>query len=657
MVRSAYTIHSVMEPLRLGLIAALASATASSAWADGVDAFEFFEEEARVMTAARRSEPVDEAPMSVEVITAEEVRQSGALNIWDLLRFRAGMDVVENRDPKLGARALVAVRGSPVNFINNLLVLVDGRSVYSMDGGGTLWEQLPVQLQDIERIEIVRGPNAALYGSNAGTGVINIITKRPAAQSGAAASGLFGTMGGDRHVNQETASVDHALGGFDYRLSYTHRADDGFPNANGDRTNDFLFSNKADFRGLWTVSPQTSLELFTGGSWDTAGQPLVTMPNSAQSRVRSHFEMAKFTHKLSEGSDVQAFVSRSEQWNTIDPAFGGVDAPFALSMVDDRNYQYDVDLQHHFAWLDRRMQTVWGMTWRDAVTYSDQRYAGAPRQVDRTIRGFVSDTARLTDRLSVTGSISLEDSDYGGLEPAYQVAMVETLAPDHRIRLSHALAPAQPTAFKLHANNQTSATTALVGNPASTAEKLTNYEVGYIGDFLDRHLRAEANVYYQRNRDLATLITLRTIGGVTYHAFATNDETISRGVESKLSYEWSRARSVYANYTFESVTSWQSPAAEQKGTPSHKFNFGGTTGLGGGFSASANVGWKDGYDGPSPTFLAVHPYWRLDARLSYKRGPVEVFAAGQNLTRPVHQVEFTGLDVPRTIYGGCSLSF
>lgn len=112
-----------------------------------------------------------EAPVAVEVITDEEIRTSGATNLWDLLRFHVGMDVLDGR-PVDGNRAIVSVRGFPEEFVDRLQVLVDGRSVYNVYSGGVYWEQLPVQLQDIERIEIVRGPNAAL-------GVVNIITKKP----------------------------------------------------------------------------------------------------------------------------------------------------------------------------------------------------------------------------------------------------------------------------------------------------------------------------------------------------------------------------------------------------------------------------------------------------------------------------------------------
>src|SRR5690606_38393348 len=95
-----------------------------------------------------------ESPVAIDVITREEIEQSGAQNIWDLLRFRAGVDVVEGNSIE-GNRALVSVRGLPSEFVSSLQVLLDGRSVVNRINSGVFWHSIPVSLQDIERIEIV----------------------------------------------------------------------------------------------------------------------------------------------------------------------------------------------------------------------------------------------------------------------------------------------------------------------------------------------------------------------------------------------------------------------------------------------------------------------------------------------------------------------
>jgi len=116
-----------------------------------------------------------EVPGDLTIITQDEIRRSGATNIPDILQFVPGIDV---RHYGLG-QAEVSIRGynSPLN--PRLLVLVDGRQVYSDDYGRVAWNALPVQLLEIRQIEVIKGPNSALFGFNAASGVINIITFDP----------------------------------------------------------------------------------------------------------------------------------------------------------------------------------------------------------------------------------------------------------------------------------------------------------------------------------------------------------------------------------------------------------------------------------------------------------------------------------------------
>src|SRR5258708_21527466 len=193
--------------------------------ADSNDAFQFLREEATVVTASRREQSIREAPVAVDVITSEEIKASGVTNIWDLLRYQPGVEVVDGHTPH-GNRALVTIRGFVEGFARNVLVLVDGRSVYDVNTGSVYWEQLPVQLQDVDRIEIIRGPNAALYGSGAGLGVINILTKKPTGTTTVTVQGA----GGNRSTVLASESIDSSIHGFNYRFSHTFHQEGGFNN-------------------------------------------------------------------------------------------------------------------------------------------------------------------------------------------------------------------------------------------------------------------------------------------------------------------------------------------------------------------------------------------------------------------------------------------
>ncbi|MFQ5495756.1 MAG: TonB-dependent receptor plug domain-containing protein, partial [Phycisphaerae bacterium] len=129
-----------------------------------------------VVTASRREQKLGSVPYAMSVITADDIRRSGARSIPDALRLVPGVDVA---DLSFG-NAAVSSRGFHGFIANLTLVLVDGRQIYDSVFGGTLWGAWPFQLEDIERIEVIRGPGGVTWGANAVNGVINIITKDPA---------------------------------------------------------------------------------------------------------------------------------------------------------------------------------------------------------------------------------------------------------------------------------------------------------------------------------------------------------------------------------------------------------------------------------------------------------------------------------------------
>ena len=155
----------------------------------------FFEDIPTVISAAKREQPITESPSSISVITAEDIRRSGATTIADLLRRIPGLDVMRITP----SDAQISARGFNESNNNEMLLLIDGRSAYVDFFGVVVWDNLPIVMEEIERIEIIRGPGSALYGANAFSGVINIITKTPEQAKGttvAATIGEFDTYTG-----------------------------------------------------------------------------------------------------------------------------------------------------------------------------------------------------------------------------------------------------------------------------------------------------------------------------------------------------------------------------------------------------------------------------------------------------------------------------
>src|ERR1043165_4450874 len=143
----------------------------------------------QVTSVSKRTQKVADAAAAVYVITQEDIRRSGATNIPEALRLVPGIQVARIDENKWA----ISSRGSNGRFANKLLVLIDGRSVYTPLFSGVYWNVQDVMLEDVDRIEVIRGPGATLWGANAVNGVINIITKKAGDTQGLLVSPLGGT--------------------------------------------------------------------------------------------------------------------------------------------------------------------------------------------------------------------------------------------------------------------------------------------------------------------------------------------------------------------------------------------------------------------------------------------------------------------------------
>ena len=610
------------------------------------DAFEFFKEEAQIVTASRVSEPALRAPAAVDVITAADIKAYGFKDIWDVLRYRVGLDVLDGTSLD-GNRALVSVRGFTQEFVSELRVLVDGRAVYNPLIGGVYWDSLPVQMRDIERIEIVRGPNAVLYGSNAALGVINIITKKPDATTHAAAEawgGMQSSVG-----TAETATAGAASGGV--RLSHEYRTqdNDSSPSGNG-TTNDFVHTQKVNVRARWNPDAKTELEFLGGGSWLTAGIP--GFPNSPTAEDTENFQSLHAARSLGGSSGIEASLSRSES------AVNAV--PLLTGPTYARTYQYDAEALHYFSWLDDRVKSSWGGNWRFSGADSAQVFATDPRTSNRLVRGFMHHSVRVADPLTLVGGVSLENSDNGGTQPAWQAAALYEPAPGQILRVTYSVAPTIPTLFFTHGDFLISPNLRIVAPPRLDPEQLSSWEAGWNGRLMDGALKPAVTLYYMSARSL----DFAFIGPASFPAVQSTDNrnsALARGAELSAEYAFSSGRAIFANYTYEEITT--AKGADSLGndygrsTPENKFNIGGRAALVRGVTFSSILGYKDNYHSVSSrgTSLDSPRSFRLDARLAWTPRPGwELFVAGTNLLQP-YTVEYAdGSANPRSVRGGVS---
>ena len=185
---------------------------------------EVFEE--TVVTASKSAQSPLDAPNSTSIITAQDIRLSGITKLPELLRRLAGVDIME----VTGAQSEVSLRGFNQRLSNKVLVLLDGRSVYTDLIGATLWSSIPIAVEDIDRIEVVRGPGSALYGADAFNGVVNIITKPPG-EGGSGFNAGYGERNaahGDIWSNGRNRDLSYRIAaGYDYLPRWTREVPPG----------------------------------------------------------------------------------------------------------------------------------------------------------------------------------------------------------------------------------------------------------------------------------------------------------------------------------------------------------------------------------------------------------------------------------------------
>src|ERR1700691_53400 len=203
----------------------------------------------QVTSVSRTEETLSRTASAIFVISPEDIRRSGATNISDLLRMVPGMDVSQISDSTWA----IGVRGFNARFSNDLLVLVDGRPAYTDTFGGVYWDTLDLPLEDIERIEVIRGPGGSVWGANAVNGVVNIITKKTSDTHG----GLVVAGGGNLDQGSGTVQYGGKVGeATDYRVYTKYLDQDHWHDSAGQDGGDGWHMLRDGFRTDSVLSPK-----------------------------------------------------------------------------------------------------------------------------------------------------------------------------------------------------------------------------------------------------------------------------------------------------------------------------------------------------------------------------------------------------------------
>ncbi|PYO62963.1 MAG: TonB-dependent receptor [Gemmatimonadetes bacterium] len=347
-----------------------------------------------VTSVSRRAERLSHAASAIQVITQEDIRRSGASNLPEALRLAANLQVAQI-DSRQWA---ISARGFNSTTANKLLVLVDGRTIYTPLYSGVFWDVQDVALSDIDRIEVISGPGATLWGANAVNGVINVITN-----DAKETQGLFLSGGGGTELRGfGTARYGGALGSkAHYRVYGKGFARDPTVLPSGQDAPDDWHMEQGGFRMDWdAASNRVTLH---GDLYDGR----ISQPSPSDIAVSGGNAVGKWSHTVSATAGIEAQLYYDRTHRDIPGTFG------------ENLDIYDVDLQHH-ALLGTRHDVVWGLGYRlinDRVA-NTSALAFLPSHVARQwFTGFVEDEiAFLSDRLHVSLGTKLEQNDYTGFE-------------------------------------------------------------------------------------------------------------------------------------------------------------------------------------------------------------------------------------------------
>jgi iron complex outermembrane recepter protein len=432
----------------------------------------------KVTSVSKKEQRLSETPASIYVITRDEVRRSGASNIPDLLRMVPGLQVAQI-DANIWA---IGTRGFNERFSNKMLVMIDGRSVYSPLFGGVYWDSQDVVLEDIERIEVIRGPGGSLWGANAVNGIINIITKPAESTQGTLLTAGTGTL----EPASATVRYGGKVGGIGfYRAFSTYTKNAGGADASGGPTPDGGHLLHGGFRSDLQLRKQDSLtvqgDLYSGSFGELLNLPIFTAPYAQTSpgviQPAGGNLLGRWTHTLSSGArtELQAYYSLDDRDATERP---------------DRRRTADIDFQNHFHFHERH-DVVWGLGYRlyqmnmPATAYLSYTPG---KQSETLFSAFLQDEYSLRpDRLHLTAGIKLEHNPYTGLEGQPSVGLVWTPAASQTIWVAVSRAVKTPSILNLSMQRPLSVDpgpdglvlTTLVGNPNYKSENLLAYEGGY----------------------------------------------------------------------------------------------------------------------------------------------------------------------------------
>lgn len=584
------------------------------AYADSSTAIEqqYFPNLPIVLSATRLPQPVENSPIAVTVITRAMIKASGATEIPDLFRLVPGFLV----DYENAHDAAVSYHMLPDSYVREQQVLIDGRSVYDPLLGGVPWMELPITIDDIERIEVIRGPDAATYGSNSFLGVINIITRSAALDKGTTVKTNIGSDG----LREGFVRYGDSQGALDYRLNAAYRSDNGFSGRNDGKIV-HLLNGRADYQ----INQTDNMTMQAG--YSAGPRQMDNMFDSGvpyhDSHTYSQYQQFKWQRVIAPENEYSVQFYHNQL--NINDSYIRTDTPvyWDASSVSNR-YNFEVQKIKR---INPKLRYVIGASYRlDQV--ASLLYFGNNNTLDNHIRRlFAHGEYRFDKRLLCNLGLMYEHNDTTGSDFSPQASLNYKLTHQDTMRISVSRAYRTPVLFEQYPNmafnlpslnyyNQLVYNAGQVGN-----EKITEYDLGFIGRRQQHDFTYDLKFYYQDLKGIINTYMQKPYPDADGKAeyFGNFDDAIIRGFETGLSWKLGIGTKIHLAYSYINIVSTDKREDYSKAAPNSTLSLLAMQAFPHGYSGSVNLYYRGSmkplerraYDPPY-----MKPYTRVDLRLA-----------------------------------------
>ncbi len=551
----------------------------------------FFEEEELVI-ATLRPTTVRKAPAIATVITAKEIRNMGARNIIDILERLPGFGITRMNFSLWE----IEVRGLKTSRSEKIKLMIDGHTMNYPVWGGAAWAYDSISLDQVKRIEIIRGPGSALYGSNAFTGVINVVTQQGEDIDGATVSlgagtfeaGKFNIAYGKKHndldilafatfkdMNSANLNVESDLGGFSGRTDdWGQSRDLGLKLTWEDLTLNTRYMKREN-------GPYIGVQFFLNDESEIKTEQYM-LDLSYEKKINDRFTFNITTYMNHLDMDLAwEIYPEGVPLSLGFPDWGPNDSMFGTPSMKNRRYGLEANITYNLT--EKNLLTV-GAVYEKVKHYDLGYYGnfhpltfaslGTVQDISslgmwsdpakRRIRAlYVQDEWGINEDLSLTAGIRYDEYDDFGDTTNPRIGLVWKVDPRLDIKLLYGEAFRAPNFEELYLINNP----ATLSNPDLSPEKIRTYEVG-LGWYPLEGAVINLTGFYNTVEDRIELVAIG--GGLS--EFQNRGKTTIYGIETEAKYSWERNR-IYANHT------WQRPEDDELGSrlpdvPSHRFNIG-----------------------------------------------------------------------------------